>query len=91
MKLVGLYLILINVFAFVLYGIDKIKAKKQRWRVPEIALFFVALIGGSVGALLGMGIFRHKTQHLKFKIGILVILLAQIILAIFLYRTGIFQ
>lgn len=63
---------------------DKIKAKKNRWRIPEATLFLVAAIGGSVGSLLGMHLFRHKTKHLSFTVGIPVILAVQILTAILL-------
>ena len=62
------YLIIINVIAFFAYGIDKIKAKKGRWRTPESVLLLLAFMGGAAGALAGMLLFRHKTQHKKFTI-----------------------
>lgn len=58
----------INVIAFIAYGIDKYKAKRNKWRISETTLILLAFIGGAVGALLGMKTFRHKTQHWKFKI-----------------------
>lgn len=79
-----LYLLLINAAAFVLMLADKIKARKNRWRIPERTLIGSALLGGSIGALLGMYTFRHKTRHLKFTLGVPTILLAQIALAVFL-------
>ena len=79
-----LYLLLINAAAFVLMLADKIKARKNRWRIPERTLIGSALLGGSIGALLGMYTFRHKTRHLKFTLGVPAILLAQIALAVFL-------
>lgn len=60
--------------------IDKEKAKRHKWRIPENTLMFIALIGGSVGSILGMEVFRHKTKHMKFKLGLPVILIVQIIL-----------
>ena len=63
MKYFWYYLIFINLFAFCTYGIDKWKAKKGAWRVPEKTLLILALIGGSAGAWFGMQIFRHKTKH----------------------------
>ncbi len=65
--------------------IDKQKARRKLWRIPEATLIGVALVGGSIGSLLGMYIFRHKTRHPKFTVGIPVILVGQIILAVFLY------
>ena len=78
------YFIVVTLFTFVLYGIDKYKACHQRWRISEATLLLMAAIGGSVGALLGMKVFRHKTQHLKFKIGVPLILLLQLTLALWL-------
>ncbi|MBQ8358361.1 MAG: DUF1294 domain-containing protein [Oscillospiraceae bacterium] len=78
------YLLLINAVAFVLMLADKQKARKKKWRIPESTLIASAVIGGSLGALAGMYIFRHKTKHPKFTIGIPVILVIQIIIAILL-------
>ena len=82
LKVFCIYLIAINVIAFLLMMIDKIKAKKNKWRIPEATLFLAAAIGGSIGSLLGMYTFRHKTKHIKFIIGMPIILAAQIIIAI---------
>lgn len=79
---VSIYILLINLIAFVVFGIDKRKARKGQWRVPESSLFILALIGGSIGALLGMLAFRHKTKHRKFTIGIPLILALQIALLV---------
>ena len=79
------YLLLINAAAFILMLADKHKARKNLWRIPEAVLMGCALLGGSVGALAGMYTFRHKTKHLKFTVGIPVILAIQIIAAIFLF------
>lgn len=79
-----LYLLLINAAAFVLMLADKVKARKNRWRIPERTLIGSALLGGSIGALLGMYTFHHKTRHLKFTLGVPAILIAQIALAVFL-------
>ena len=62
------YLAIINIVAFVVYGIDKYKAKHQKWRIPEATLLSLAILGGAIGALLGMLIFRHKTKLLRFQI-----------------------
>lgn len=75
-----LYLLLINLVALVVYGVDKRRAKKGKWRISEKTLFLVALIGGSVGAIAGMYLFRHKTKHWYFRIGLPVILVAQLVL-----------
>lgn len=63
-----IYAATVNIIAFILYGADKLKAKKHKWRIPEATLIFFAAIGGAIGALLGMSLFRHKTKHLKFLI-----------------------
>ena len=76
-----IYLIGINVLTFLIYGIDKWKARRERWRIPEDTLIWLAITGGSIGALLGMYLFRHKTQHRKFTLGVPAILLIQAALA----------
>ena len=91
------YLIVINIVTFLVYGIDKWrstsgrllptgrkKAKKGSWRISEATLLILAVIGGSIGALLGMKIWHHKTMHKKFKYGLPLILLAQIALIYFI-------
>ncbi|MDO5125752.1 MAG: DUF1294 domain-containing protein [Ruminococcus sp.] len=65
---IALYLLAINVIAFAVYGIDKLKAKHNRWRTPESTLILLAAFGGSVGAFVAMRLFRHKTKHPKFNI-----------------------
>ena len=82
MKVLYMYLIVINAAAFLLMLIDKVKAKKNLWRIPEATLFLVAAIGGSIGSLLGMYTFRHKTKHIKFIVGMPLILAAHIVIAI---------
>ena len=73
-----LYLLAINLLAFLIYGVDKWKAKHEKWRVPEKTLFLLALLGGSVGALVGMKVFHHKTRKWYFCFGIPAILILQI-------------
>lgn len=75
------YLIIINVIAFFLMGIDKKKAQTGAWRIPEKTLFLSAILGGSIGAIAGMQLFRHKTKHKTFVIGMPVILIVQLLLA----------
>lgn len=82
MKKIAVYLALINLLTFAVYGIDKRKAQKNAWRIKESTLLLLAAVGGSVGALLGMQIFRHKTKHPKFTVGVPLILLVQIGLAV---------
>lgn len=72
---------IVNLFAFLLYAIDKLKAKRSWWRISEAALIWVAILGGSLGAWLAMKVFHHKTLHKKFKYGIPVILIIQLVLA----------
>lgn len=87
---VGLvYIILINIIAFALMGIDKSKARKKKWRIPEKTLFLSALFGGSIGANLGMQLFRHKTKHLHFVIGMPLILIIQIVVVCYLIISGV--
>ena len=73
------YLLAINIVAFIAFGIDKYKAKRDKWRIPESTLLTMAVLGGSIGALAGMRVWRHKTLHDKFRIGIPVIIALQII------------
>ena len=79
------YLAAVNVVTFTVYGIDKRKARRGAWRIPEKTLFLLPLLGGSVGALLCMKVFRHKTKHWYFVWGIPIILLAQTALAAWLW------
>ena len=82
--LVLLYLMIVNAAAFLLMLADKLKAKRGVWRIPERVLLGSALLGGSIGALIGMYTFRHKTRHTKFTLGIPLILAVQVLLAIVL-------
>ncbi len=79
------YFIFINIAGFASMGIDKRKAVRSAYRIPEATLFAIALIGGSRGSTLGMHIFRHKTKHWYFVIGMPIILLLQILLVVLLY------
>lgn len=78
MKYFLIYLLIINALGFILMLIDKHKARKNKWRIPEATLMLVAALGGSIGSLLGMYTVRHKTKHPKFTVGIPVILVLQI-------------
>lgn len=84
-KYIVIYFIIINILAFLAMFIDKRKAQKGKWRIPENTLLLLALIGGSIGAMVGMYTFRHKTKKLRFTIGFPVILILQIILGILIY------
>ena len=88
MKIALLLLAAVNLLAFALYGIDKAKAKRGAWRIPEATLLLVAFLGGSVGALLGMELFRHKTKHWKFKILVPLFLVMHIALAVYIFKSG---
>ena len=79
------YLLAINAVAFIVYGIDKYKAMKAKWRIPEATLLLLAVLGGSIGAWMGMKVWHHKTMHKKFKYGIPAILLIQIALMAYLH------
>ena len=85
MKYLLAYLVIINAAGFLFMLIDKRKAQKNLWRIPERTLMSVAVSGGSIGVLLGMQIFRHKTKKLRFTIGVPVILAMQIIGAVILW------
>ena len=78
------YLLVINAVAFFVYGIDKLKARKGWWRIPEATLLLLAIIGGSIGAWLGMKVWHHKTMHNKFRYGLPLIFLLQLALAVYL-------
>ena len=81
------YLLVINAVAFIMYGIDKYKAKKAKWRISEATLLLLAVLGGSIGAWMGMKVWHHKTMHKKFKYGIPAILLIQIALMAYLHMN----
>ena len=79
------YLLAINIVSFFLYGIDKYKAKKNKWRISEATLLMMAVIGGSIGAWVGMRLWHHKTMHKKFKYGIPLIIILQVCLVVYLH------
>ena len=85
MELLSLYLILINAAALLFMLTDKLRAKQNRWRIPEATLMGIAAAGGSFGAFVGMKLFRHKTRHLKFTIGVPLLLVIHIVLLIMLF------
>lgn len=80
MKEFSIYLLIANIFTFIVYGVDKLKAKEHWWRISEATLLFLAVVGGSVGAWVGMKVWHHKTMHKKFKYGVPIILLLQAVL-----------
>lgn len=84
-KILIVYLILVNIAGFLSMGIDKHKAKKGQWRIPEKTLFLIAAIGGSIGSMYGMHLFRHKTKHKSFVYGMPAILIMQLLMAICIF------
>ena len=90
MKFIFVYIVFTNILLFTLMAIDKQKAKLRQWRISEKTLFILALIGGSIGGILGMYTFRHKTKHLKFTLGFPIIFLFQYI-SIFLFLNSNFS
>ena len=83
-QIILIYLATINVATFFTFGIDKLKARRDKWRIRETALLLLAILGGSLGAWLGMKVWRHKTKHKKFKYGIPLILIVQIVALAFI-------
>lgn len=83
-QLILIYLVAMNVVTFFMYGIDKWKAKRSKWRISEATLLGLAVIGGSIGAWLGMRVWHHKTMHKKFQLGIPLIIVAQVAMIIWL-------
>ena len=79
------YLIIINILSFIIYGIDKLKAIKKKERISEKTLILIGILGGSIGSLIGMNLFRHKTKKLKFIISLPLILIIHIIVVIYLF------
>ena len=85
-RILVIYLLAVNLLAFILYGIDKKRARNREWRISERTLIGIAVIGGCIGAILGMHVFHHKTRHWYFRYGLPVILIIQVLLAWFLYN-----
>ena len=79
--IVAIYLIVLNLTGLAVMGIDKSRARKHRWRIPEKTLFLVSILGGSIGTWAGMYLFRHKTKHWYFVIGMPAILIIQLVIA----------
>lgn len=90
-KIIIMYLIFINFIGFSIMLIDKNRAIHKEWRVREKTLIGISIIGGSVGMLLGMHVFRHKTKHLKFTIGVPFIFILQLVLLIYFYNYNLFN
>ncbi len=79
------YLLIINLIGFLAMGIDKLKAKKNWWRIPEGTLLMITILGGGIGSILGIYTFRHKTKKLKFTVGMPTILISEIALIIYCF------
>ena len=84
-----IYFVIINIVSFIMFGIDKWKAAHKKWRISEAALMGMICIGGSVGGLLGMYVFRHKTRKPMFRYGVPFILILQAAIVCYLYKTGV--
>jgi len=80
------YIVVINLIGFIVMGMDKRRAKKHAFRIPEATLFTIAIIGGSIGSIIGMRYFHHKTRHWYFVYGMPLILILQIALLVFIYN-----
>ena len=81
-KYIIFYLVIINIFEFIIMGLDKLLAIKHKYRIPEFTLLFFSAIGGSIGAIAGMYVFHHKTQKPRFYVGIPIIIILQILLIV---------
>lgn len=84
------YLLIINIAAFIVYGVDKSRAVKSQWRISEKTLILLAVFGGSIGAMIGMMKFHHKTKHIKFYVGVPLILIVHISAALFVLYYAVF-
>ena len=83
-KALLIYLLAVNAVTFIVYGIDKYKAKHAKWRISEATLLLLAVVGGSIGAWCGMKVWHHKTMHKKFKYGVPIIFILQVALAVWI-------
>jgi uncharacterized membrane protein YsdA (DUF1294 family) len=86
-KYILAYFLIINIAAYIIMGIDKKRSKNSKWRIPERELFTLFLLGGSIGGLLGMNVFKHKTKHWYFKWGLPIIILVQLLIAVFMINN----
>jgi len=87
-QLLYIYVGMMSIIGFLSMGMDKWKAKRNKWRIKESTLFLIAIFGGVIGSILGMFVFKHKTKHLSFKLGYFVILLAEGAIIFFLYNLS---
>ena len=81
--IVAIYLVIMNLMGFISMGVDKRKAIKHRWRIPEKYLFLFAFLGGSLGGIIGMRVFHHKTKHMKFVVGFSAILIVETVILVY--------
>ena len=88
LNMAPVYLLAINVVTFLMYGFDKWKARKAKWRIREASLLLLAVLGGSIGAWLGMGVWHHKTQHKKFRYGVPAIIIVQLAIIVYFLKTN---
>lgn len=86
---ISAYLAVINILGFALMGIDKWKAQNHAWRIPESTLFIIAIIGGSIGSIIGMHMFHHKTRHWYFMYGMPAILIIQLLIIFILSKASV--
>jgi len=84
----AIWLLFVNLLGFILFGFDKLRAVRRKWRVPEAVLLLAALVGGSPGCIAGMLLFRHKTRHTQFRLGLPLILVTHLLLAVYLLKKG---
>ncbi len=89
--IISVYLFIINISAFVLCGIDKYRSKRNMWRIQETTLFNLALLGGALGLLLGMKLFRHKTKHKSFTLFVPAIIITQALIVLYLFYNGLLK
>lgn len=87
LKMILIYMSIVSLIGFFIMGIDKIKAKKGAWRIPEKTLLLMAFLGGGVGVWLGMEVFRHKTKHLQFKYGVPLITILEFIAVCYVFSS----
>ena len=83
-----LWMVFINLLALGLFGLDKYRARHRQWRIPELFLFLIALLGGSFGAVVGMDLFRHKTQRRRFHRGLPILFFLHVILFLYMFNKG---
>jgi len=83
-----LWLVFINLLVLGLFGLDKYRARHRQWRIPELFLFLIALLGGSFGAVVGMDLFRHKTQRRRFHRGLPILFFLHVILFLYMFNKG---